>query len=451
MKATDRDKKDGVLESLAGELVDFGKQQGAEEVEVTVHDGHEFSVDVRLGEIENLIQSGSRSLAVKVIKEGKTAYATSSDLDRETLRRLIRNAVRRAELGNRDDCAGLPPYIPVAADIASLRLYDPAIRELDSQKMIGLALDCEKIALQEKRITNSHGASFGTHEVTSVLANSKGFLGSYDQTFCGLSVGLQAGGTDDSVEDFWFSSGRSFRELDSAEEVAKRAVSRTVRQLNPRKIKTQRAPVIFEPLMTSWLLGFLFGCASATSVYQKASFLAEKLGEAIANKGVTVIDDGLMPGRLGSHPFDSEGVACRKTTVLEQGVLKNFLSNAYASRKLNLPLTGNADEGGVGPNNFYLVPGSMTPQQIISSTPKGLLLIRTIGHGLNPVTGDISRGAFGLWIENGEIAYPVSEITVSGNLGQILKSVEMIGNDLEFRSSVAGPTLKVAELTIAGS
>ena len=441
----------GELTALADELVSFGKQQGADDVEVTIHSGHEFSVDVRLGEIENLIQAGSKSMAVKMIKDKKTAYASSSDLDPETLRRLMRNAVVRAELGNRDECASRPPFSPSEVNIPSLRLFDPGVRELDPKKMIGLALECERIALEDKRITNSHGAGFGTHEVTAVLANSNGFVGSYDQTFCSLSVGLQAGGTDDSVEDFWFSTDRFFRNLASPEEVAKRAVARTVRQLNPRKIKTQRVPVVFEPLMTSWLLGFLFGCASATAVYQKATFLAGKLGERIGNDRITVIDDGLMPGKLGSHPFDSEGVACRKTVVMEGGILRNYLCNTYASRKLNLPVTGNADGGGVSPNNFYLEPGPSTPKEIVASTPKGLILLRTIGHGLNPVTGDISRGAFGLWIEDGEIVHPVSEITISGNLGEILQSVEMVGNDLEFRSSVAGPTVKIAELTVAGA
>jgi len=439
------------LAALAEQLVSYAREQGAEEAEVTVHDGREFSVDVRLGEIENLIQAGSKSLAVKVIIDKKTAYASSSDMEPETLRGLIRRAIVRAGLGNRDECGGLPPHSVLMVDIPSLNLFDPAVPELDSRKMIGLALECERIALEDKRISNSHGASFETNEVSSVLANSNGFVGSYSQTFCSLSVGLQAGGTDDSVEDFWFSTERFFRDIASPEEVAKRAVVRTVRQLNPRKIKTQRVPVIFEPLMTSWLLGFLFGCASASAVYQKATFLADKLGERIGNELITVIDDGLMPGKLGSHPFDSEGVACRKTVVVEQGILRRYLCNTYASRKLNLPLTGNADGGGVSPNNFYLEPGLSTPGEIMASTRKGLILLRTIGHGLNQVTGDISRGAFGLWIEDNEIAYPVSEITISGNLGEILRSVEMVGNDLEFRGSVAGPTIKVAELTIAGS
>lgn len=186
------------------------------------------------------------------------------------------------------------------------------------------------------------------------------------------------------------------------------------------------------------------------AVYQKATFLADRLGSRIGNENVTVIDDGLLPGRLGSRPFDTEGVACRRTVVVDKGILRHFLLNTYAARKLKLRSTGNADGTGVSPNNFYLLPGSASPDDIIASTKRGFLLIRTIGHGLNPVTGDISRGAFGLWVEDGHIAYPVSEVTISGNLEGILKNIEQVGNDLDFRTPVCGPTIKVAELTVAG-
>ncbi|RPI98128.1 MAG: TldD/PmbA family protein, partial [Candidatus Aminicenantes bacterium] len=196
----------------------------------------------------------------------------------------------------------------------------------------------------------------------------------------------------------------------------------------------------------------LFGCVTGTAVYQKSTFLAGKLGQKIGNERVTVIDDALMPGALGSHPFDSDGLPCRKTPVIEKGVLKSYLCNIYAARKLGLASTGSADGGGVGPGNFYLEPGpaAVAQKDIIAGTKKGLLLIRTLGHGLNAVTGDISRGAFGLWIEDGAVAYPVSEITISGNLGRILESIEAVGTDLEFHSAVTGPTVKVAELTVGG-
>ena len=445
-----RREKSPLLTDLAEDLVVFGKKNEADEIEISIIDGYEFRVDVRFGEIENLLEAGSRYISFRVIKDKKTAFATSSDLSEETLRHLLKKSIKRAALANADEYSGLPPFSPKKVDTQSLKLYDPEISDLSSDKKIDLAKQVEKIALKDKRITNSHGASFETNEIKFVLANSNGFLNEYDQTVCSLSLGLQAGETDNRVEDFWFSSRRYFNELESAEEVAKKAIERTVRQLKPRKIKTQKVPVVFEPLMTSWLLGFLFSCVSGVSVYQKTSFLANKLRKRIGNEKVTIFDNGLLPSKLGSKPFDSEGVPCQKTPVVENGILKNYLCNTYAARKLRLKSTGNAAGTSVSPHNFYLQPGNHTPEEIIASVDKGLILIRTLGHGLNPVTGDISRGAFGLWVEKGEIAYPVSEITISGNLGEILNQIDMVGNDLNFYTSLAGPTIKIQELTVAG-
>lgn len=443
-------KKPQDLLDMTENLVSFSRAQGADEAEVTIIDGLEFNVDVREGRIESLVEAGSRYLGLKVIKDKKTACATSSDLTNDTLQHLVKNAIRRAEMANPDECAGLPLPIQVFPDVVSLNIYDPEIAELTTEEKIRLAAETEKIALTDKRITNSHGASFETKEIRTILSNSLGLNQEYRETYCSLSVGLQAGDTDNKVEDFWSSVRRHFKELDSPEKVAQKAVERTVRHLNPRKITTRNVPVIFEPTMTSWLLGFLFSCVSGIAVYQKLSFLAEKLGEKIGNDKITVYDDGQLPGLLGTRPYDSEGVPTQKSTVIEKGTLKNFLCNTYAAKKLHLQSTGNADGTRVGPNNFYLQNGGTPPEDIIRQTDKGLLLCRTLGHGLNPVTGDISRGAFGLWIENGEILFPVSEITISGNLGTILNHVEAIGNDLEFRSSIAGPTIKIEELTLAG-
>ena len=443
-------RESGELIGLAESLVSYGRVNGADEVEVSIIDDSEFSVDVRLGKIESLVEAGSRYLGLRVIKGKKTAYATSSDLSEDTLQNLVKNAIKRADLSNPDEFAGLPPFSDNKFDFTTLKLFDSEIRKLNSKTKISLAMETEKIALKDKRITNSHGSSFETREIKSILANSNGFIQEYEETFYSLSLGLQAGDTDYKVEDFWSSSKRHLKELEPPEEIAKKAVARTVRQLNPRKIKTQKAPVIFEPMMTSCLLRLPFACVSGVSIYQKASFLVDKLGEKIGNKRITVYDDGLIPGKLGTRPFDSEGVPIQKIPVVEKGTLKNYLCNTYAARKLKLKSTGNAYGIGVGPNNFYMQAGKMRPEEIIASLDKGLILTRTIGHGLNPVTGDISRGAFGLWVEKGEIAYPVSEITIAGNLQNILNHIEMVGNDLEFRSSVSGPTIKIQELTISG-
>jgi len=439
------------LLDLAAKLVDFGRRAGADEIELAIGDGVEFSVDVRMGEIENLVEAGSRGLGFRVIKDHKTAFASSSDLGEETVHELIRNAVRRAEMANPDPFSGLPERAPAGIDPAALELFDPEIERLDPRTKIGLALETERIALADKRITNSYGAGFASGDSHSVLASSNGFLGEFRRTHFDLSLALQAGPTDDKVEDFWFSAETHFRDLDAPEEIARTAIARTVRQLGPRKVPTRRVPVIFEPLMTSGLLGFLFSCVSGTSVYQRSTYLAERLGTRVASDRITIVDDGLMPRRPGSSPFDAEGLPCRRTKVVTAGILENFLCDTYAARKLGRATTGNAAGSGAGPNNFYMEAGPHSAEEIIRSCSEGLLLIRTLGHGLNPVTGDISRGAFGLWIEKGEITYPVSEITISGNLDEVLKGIEMVGSDLEFRGSICGPTVKVSEMLVAGT
>ncbi|MDI6846237.1 MAG: TldD/PmbA family protein [Candidatus Saccharicenans sp.] len=435
---------------LAERLIDYGRAQGADEIEITFYDGREFDVEVRFGRIENLVEASSRYCFIRIFKDRRAASASSSDLNLPALRTLIRKTIKRASLSQPDEFAGLPASAPFKIAVDSLKLYDPEVTRMSSREKIKLALETERIALQDKRISNSFGASFVTNELKTVLVNSRGFSGEYLQTYCNLSLGLQAGQGDRLVEDYWFSSKRHLRELDSPEEVARKAVERTVRQLNPKKIKTSKVPVIFEPTMTSWLLAFLFTCVSGTAVYQQTTFLASRLGEKIGNDNISVIDDGLLPGKLGSRPFDSEGVPTQRTVVLEKGILKNFLCNTYAARKLNLPPTGNGNGHGVVPNNFYLEAGQFTPEQIIKSTREGFLLTRVIGHGLNPVTGDISRGASGLWIKDGEIAFPVSEVTIAGNLGRILQEVDLVGNDLQFENSICGPTIRVAEMTVAG-
>jgi len=439
------------LKALAENLVMFGRSNGADQIEVTILEGTEFSVDVRLGQIENLVEAGARGLSLRVIKEQKTAYASSSDLDRSQLENLVKNAINRAELSNKDEFAGLPKLEENLIETSSLQLYDPEIPVLNPKEKIELAMETERIGLSDKRITNSHGAAFETKVFRTTLVNSSGLSEEYEETFCSLGIGLQAGETDNKVEGSWSSAKRIFKDLETPEKIALTCLGRTVRQLHPWKIRTQVAPVVFEPPMTSWLLGFLFSCISGTSIYQKTSFLVDRLGEKVAGEEIQVSDDGLLPGLLGTTPFDSEGVPSQKTRIIDKGILKNYLCNTYAARKLKLQSTGNADGGGIGPHNFYLHAGILSPQKIISSLDKGLILIRTIGHGLNPINGDISRGAFGLWVEKGEIVYPVSEITISGNLGQILNSIEKIGNDLEFRSPVVGPTILISELTIAGT
>lgn len=445
-----KDRTSPNLQNLAESLIDFALSHGADEAEVSIQEGSEFNVDVRLGEIESLLEAGSKHLSFRLIKDKKTASAGSSDLSRETLNGLILSALKRIVHTHPDEYSGLPETQKVSIDPDPLRLYDPVIQELRAKEKIDLALQTERTALSDPRITNSHGAGFATRDIKTIIANSKGFSGTSSDTFFSLGLGLQAGKSDQIVEGYWSTTNRFFAELENTDDIARKAIERTVRQLNPRKIATRKIPVIFEPNMTAWLMGFLFGCVSGTAVYQKTTFLAGSLGETIGNSQINVIDDALMPGRLGTSPFDSEGVPSQSTEVIREGRLQNFLLNTYTARKLGKKTTGNAAGSGIGPGNFYLKAGDKNPHEILKSMDEGMILIRTIGHGLNPVTGDISRGAFGLWVENGEILYPVSEVTISGNLGAILHDIELVGNDLEFRSSVCGPTIKIAEMTVAG-
>jgi PmbA protein len=255
--------------------------------------------------------------------------------------------------------------------------------------------------------------------------------------------------------DYWFSVARSLRLLESAEHVGRVAAERTLRRLGARKVKTTHVPVVFDPLVAASILEHIFEGVNGDSVYRGASFLAGKLGQKIAGDNVTVIDDGTVPGGFGTAPFDGEGVPTRRTVVIENGVLKSYLLNTYTAKKLGLETTGNASRGlagtpGIGPGNYFVQPGSKTPKEIIAGIQDGLYVTEFLGHGVNLVTGDYSRGASGLWISGGELAYPVEEITVGGNLKEMFFNISEVGNDLEFRGAVASPTLRIDGLTVGG-
>ena len=254
--------------------------------------------------------------------------------------------------------------------------------------------------------------------------------------------------------DYWYSTARNIEGLESARAVGEKAADRALRRLGARKVQTQKVPVIFDQTVAEALLGDLFDAVDGSAIYRDASFLSGKLGSQIASEFVTLIDDATLPGLFGSSPFDDEGVSSRRTVVIERGVLKSYLLNSYSARKLGLKTTGNASRGlsgnaGVGPGNFFLVPGEKSPEEMIRLAPKGLYVTELIGSGSNTVTGDYSQGAAGLWIENGELAFPVSEITIASTLQEMLRNLE-VASDLVFRSPVASPTLRVSEMTISG-
>ena len=255
--------------------------------------------------------------------------------------------------------------------------------------------------------------------------------------------------------DYWFSVSRNLSKLESPEHVGTVAAQRTIRRLGAKRGKTKKVPVVFDPMVSTSILEHIFEGINGDSVYRGASFLAGKLGQKIAGEGVTVVDDGTIVGGFGTSPFDGEGIPTRRTVVVENGVLNSYLLNTYTAKKLGLQTTANASRGlagtpGIGPGNFFIQPGKKTPQEIIAAIPDGLYVTEFLGHGANLVTGDYSRGASGIWISGGELAYPVEEITVAGNLKEMFFNISEIGSDLEFRGSVACPTIRLDGLIVGG-
>lgn len=434
------------LPGIAENLIKYALSKNVDEIQVSVANNDEFTVEIRNGEIERLTESVSKAVSIKLILDKRVATVSSSDLAEETLKYILDDAIVRAKLSNQDEFSGLPDEFYDTSNELDLEIYDPLLEEIQPDTKINIAKEIEQICLADKRIKLSEGSFFQSGSGEVYIANSKGFSGSFKSTLCSCGVYLHSADENNSYEEGWSTNSVTFQGLMQPEDVAKIAVERVTRLLGARKIETQKAPVIFERPMTSLLLGFLASCLNGHSIYMKQSFLVGKLGQKIAGENINITDNGLLKGLTGSRPFDGEGVSTRKLTLVDKGILNSYILDTYSSRKLGLKTTGHAS----GITNFYLDNGNVSPEDIIKSTGKGLLLTRTIGQGINPSTGDISRGAFGLWIENGEIAYPVAEITISGNLSDILNNIELIGNDLTFDRSVTGPTLKVSEMTVAG-
>jgi PmbA protein len=451
-----QDVKDAQLVEIAQAAVERARALGASGAECTVSEGEEFSVGVRLREVENLKQAGSRGAGIRVLLGRHTGSSYTSDLSKDGIENMVQSAVALAKVTTEDPHAGLPEKDELGALGADLQLFDGAIAGLETDWKIDQARQAEEAALgADPRIQNSEGASFDSYLGLNVFANSHGFAGSYRTSSCGLSVVPVAKSNGSMERDYWHTASRRASGIESAEEVGRRAAERALRRLNPRKIETRKAPVIFEPRTARALLGDLFGAVNGGAIYRHASFLAGKLGEKIASAALTVIDDATMPGLFGTSPFDDEGVASRRTTVIEQGVLKSYLLNTYCARKLNLKTTGNASRGlsgnaGVGPGNFFIQPGDTPEEKLVAGLPHGLYVTELIGTSANTVTGDYSSGATGLWIEHGELAYPVSEITIAGNLKQMLAELDQVASNLEFRSSIASPAILIGEMTISG-
>jgi len=444
------------LPEVAQAAVKQALAAGATDAECTIAEGDEFSANVRMGELETLKEAGSRGVGLRVLIGKRMGGSYTSDLSREGILQMVRSAIDLAGLTSEDPHAGLPEAGELGSLSGDLKLFSDETAGLATEQRIEMAKRAEAAALAvDPRITNSEGASFDSSVSGRVFANSRGFLGSYLASYCSLSAVPVATQNGSMERDYWFTIARNYKGLEDAEAVGRKAAQRAIRRLGAVKVDTQRAPVIFEPRIARSLLGNIFEAVDGRAIYRKASFLAGKLGEKIADERFTLIDDGTLPGLFGSSPFDDEGVPSRRTPVIERGVLKNYLLNTYTARKLNMKTTGNASRGitgnaGIGHGNFFIEAGQRSQEEIIRSVKNGLFVTELIGSGVNTVTGDYSRGAVGMWIRDGELAFPVSEVTIASTLQEMLNGIGEIGNDLEFIGSISAPTIMLGEMTVAG-
>jgi len=430
--------------------------KGATAAEILIVGAESLSAGVRFGAVEKLKSSRERRLGLRVFTGQSSATASTADLDSAAVGSLVASTVALARLTASDPWSGLPDPALHPRTLAELELSDPKHGIIEADQALSLARAAEGAALKlDSRIKNSEGAEFDSGTYRVLFANSQGFSGEYAGTSYSLSCVPIAQDGDSMQRDYWYTANRRYEKLEDPESVGLTAARRALRRLGARKIKTTRAPVVFDPEMAGGLMRSMAGAASGPSLYRGASFLVGRLGTQVASPNVTILDDGTIAGALGSKPFDGEGLKTSRKAIVEKGVLASYLLDCYSARKLKLEPTGNAarsvgEAPTVSPANLYLQAGPYSPEEIIRSVKHGLYVTELIGFGINMVTGDYSRGASGMWIENGELAYPVQEITIAGNLKDMFQSIEMIGNDLHWRSSTASPTIKISELMIAG-
>jgi PmbA protein len=424
-----------------------------------VEDRH-FSAVVRLGEVDTVTHSQDQRLSLRVFVGRASAAASTSDLSPASLERVVDEATALARITSEDEYAGLPDPSELIQRVPDLDVEDREPDTLSPEAKIAIARRAEAAALEsDARITNSEGAeSFDRHSryvYAAAHGSGRVFVGDYATTSFGITVSPVAAQNGEMQRDSWYSVARKRAALDDPAAVGRTAASRALRRLGARKIKTVEVPVIFDPDNAASLIRSLASAASGPSLYRRASFLVDRLGRRVAARGVTIVDDGLVPGALGSRPFDGEGLPARRTVVVDDGVLTSYLLDTYSARKLGLASThhGTRDSAGVtvGTTNLMLLPGTATPNDLIAEVAVGLYVTELIGFGVNGVTGDYSRGAAGLWIENGKLTYPVEEVTVAGNLLSMFEAIDGIANDLVLRDRTVAPTLRIAKMVVAGA
>jgi PmbA protein len=450
------------LQDIATRVVELARRAGAEDVEVLVREGTELTAKVRKGEAELVQEAGSRALGLRVQKGGRRAVTYTSDLRGAALEALCAETVTLAQLAEPDEFARPPDPSELAKVMPELDLYDPAVAEVDAAWALAQAIAGEKAALAaDARVTNSEGATWSRTLGATAFATSGGFAGGYRGSYASFVVEPLCDDTTDGDSPkkrngYWWTANRFLAALDAAEEVGREATRRTVATIGSRKIETQECAVVFDPEVARSLVGTIFSVANGSAFWRKSTYLLEREGQPIASELVTIVDDPLIPRAPGSRPFDGDGLPTRKNLVVDKGRLVTVMCDVYSARKLGRQSTGSAGRGiggnpGPTTSNLILQAGATTRDALLRSTSRGLYVTQMMGFGFNPVTGDFSRGAQGFWIENGELTFPVSEITISANFDDLLKRIDAVADDLDLRSSTASPTIRVSHMMVAGT
>jgi PmbA protein len=453
MNSNDRPTSPDASLDLLANVIASAKRAGADAADAVAIESAALSHSQRLGKVEKLERAESRDLGLRVLIGRRQALVSTSDRDPKSLAQLVERAIAMARAVPEDPFCGIAPEDLVAHDFPALDLDDPV--EPTPEELIARARAAEEAARAVKGITNSEGAEAGWARSTVTLAASNGFAGTYRRSYHSFGVAVIAGEGTAMERDYDFSSAVFAADLDSATEIGRRAGERAVKRLSPRKAKTAKLSVIFDPRVSGGILGHLAGAINGAAITRGTSFLKDKLGQSVLPSGMNVIDDPLRPRGLRSHPFDGEGVAPLRRAIVEDGVLQSWFLDLRSARQLGLATTGHASRGtssppAPSPTNLYLEPGKLSPKDLIAETGTGLYVTELIGFGVNGVTGDYSRGAAGFWIEGGALAYPVSEVTIAGNLKDMFLALTA-ADDLEFRYGTNAPTLRIEGMTLAGA
>jgi PmbA protein len=448
------------LLELGDRILAMAMKGGVTVAECMLRSGAELSARVRLGKPELVEEAGHRSAGLRVMKGKQVATTSTSDLTESGIQRFVADALELVDLSQEDPFAGPADQdlLVDASKAPDLDLFDPKGGGVDAAQAISIAKISEQAARDfDPRISNSDGATFSRTAGGVALVLSNGFRGAYKGSYQSLSVVPLA--EDDGGKKrrgYHWTAKRFLDELEDPKKVGEEAARRTLRKLGAKSVSTCEVPVVFDPDSARSILGMLAGCVMGSSIWRKSSYLAGREGTEVASSLVTVVDDPLLPRAPGSRPYDGEGLASRKNVVVENGVLRMFLCDSYSGRKLSRPSTGNAARGGsagvsCSTTNFILQPGTDSNADIVKGTKQGLYVTEMMGFGFNAVTGDFSRGAAGFWIDNGELAYPVSEVTISLNVDELWKRIDAVGSDLDLRTATAAPTIRVAKMTVAGA